>query len=108
VEVNIVEKTHLCFSIISISLLLLISEGAFAVDVEAGRVISTRCAICHGQDGEGNGAPKSKISGMDADTFIKLVNDYKSGACKNVMMERFTKNLSDEDIENLAAYYGAK
>ena len=101
-------KTRLCFSVISMSLFLPISIGAYAADIEAGRVKSTQCAICHGNDGEGNGAPKSKISGMDMNKFIKLVNDYKNGVCKNVMMERFTKKLSDEDIENLAAYYATK
>ncbi|WP_455208670.1 c-type cytochrome [Kaarinaea lacus] len=103
-------KRRLCFSVISMSLCLFISSGGYAADADAdaGRVISTRCAICHGMDGEGNGAPKSKISGMDVDKFIKRVNEYKSGACKNVMMERFTKNLTDEDIENLAAYYSTK
>lgn len=99
---------HLCFSIISISLLLLISRGAYAVDVEAGRVVATRCAVCHGVDGEGHGVPKSKISGMSTEEFIKLINYYKNGVRRNYMMERYTQNLSDEDIKNLAAFYAAK
>jgi cytochrome c553 len=101
-------QTSLYFILISMSLLLLISTGAYAADIEAGRVAATQCAICHGIDGEGNGAPKSKISGMDIDIFKKRLNDYKCGEVKNVMMERFTKHLSDEDIENLAAFYATK
>ena len=99
---------QLCFSVFSISLLLLISEGTYAVDVEAGRVVSTRCAVCHGSDGEGHGVAKSKISGMAVDEFIKLINMYKNGVRRNYMMERYTKNLSDEDIENLAAFYATR
>lgn len=45
---------------------------------------------------------------MEIEVFKKRVNDYKCGEIKNVMMERFTKHLSDEDIENLAAYYATK
>lgn len=94
------------------SLLLAISTGLFAGeysgDIEAGRVKSTKCAICHGIDGEGNGAPKSCIKGMDEEVFIKHVKDFRSGIRKNVMMQRFTKNLTDEDIENLAAYFGSR
>lgn len=101
-------KTSLYFILISMSLLQLISTGAYAADIEAGRVAATQCAICHGSDGEGNGAPKSKISGMDIDIFKKRLNDYKCGERKNVMMERFTKNLTDQDIENLAAFYATK
>ena len=99
---------HLCFSIISISLLLPISGEANAVDVEAGRVLATRCAVCHGVDGEGHGVPKSKISGMAIDKFIELVNFYKNGERRNYMMEKFTRKLSEADIENLAAFYAAK
>jgi cytochrome c553 len=99
---------HLCFSIISISLLLLISREANAVDVEAGRVLATRCALCHGEEGEGHGVPKSKISGMDVTEFIKLVNYYRNGERRNYMMERYTKELSEADINNLAAYYATK
>lgn len=99
---------QLCFSVFSISLLLLISEETYAIDVEAGRLVSTQCAVCHGIDGEGHGVPKSKISGMDVDDFIKLINFYKNGIRRNYMMEKFTKNLSDEEIENLATYYATK
>ena len=98
----------LCFSVFSMSLLLLISEGTYAIDVEAGRVVSTRCAVCHGIDGEGHGIQKSKISGMDVDEFIRLINLYKSSVRRNYMMESYTKDLSKEDIENLAAYYATK
>lgn len=101
-------RNYLCFSIISISLIQLNSSDAKAADVEAGRVISTRCAVCHGQDGEGNGVPKSKLAGMDVERFKKCVNEYKNGVRRNVMMERFTRDLNDQDIENLAAYYASK
>ena len=101
-------KKRLCSILISISLLLLISRGAYAADADEGRVTATQCAICHGIDGEGNGAPKSCIACIDVDTFIKYINEFKSGARKNVMMERFVKNLSDKEIENLAAYYASR
>jgi cytochrome c553 len=99
--------TSLYFILISMSLLL-ISTGAYAADLEEGRRAATQCAMCHGADGEGNGAPKSKISGMDVEVFKSRLNDYKCGDRKNVMMQRFTKHLTDEDIENLAAFYATK
>ena len=98
-------KTPMHFSLISMSLLLLTSSGAYAADVLAGKVTATQCAICHGVNGEGNGIPGSSIAGMNADKFKKHLRDFKSGIRRNVMMQRFVNRLSDEDCENLAAYY---
>lgn len=99
---------RLRFFVISQSVLFPLLNASYAADVDAGRMTATQCAICHGSDGEGNGAPKSRISGMDVEVFIKHIHDFQTGTRKNVMMERFVKNLSDEDIENLAAFYAAK
>jgi cytochrome c553 len=101
-------KTRIFLFFASMSFLLLISAFTYAADPDAGRVTATQCAICHGIDGEGNGAPKSCIACLSADEFKKHINDFKSGARKNVMMERFVKNLNDKDVENLAAYYATK
>jgi len=101
-------KTRLYVILILMSLLQLVSGGAYAVDVEAGRVTSTKCAVCHGIEGEGNGIPNSCIACIEADKFKKHIKDFKSGTRKNFMMEKFVKNLSDQDIENLAAYYASK
>lgn len=101
-------KTRAHFSLISMSLLLLTSSGALAADVSAGRVTATQCAICHGVNGEGNGIPGSSIVGMDADQFKKHLHDFRSGTRRNVMMERFAKRLSEQDIENLAAYFASR
>jgi len=99
------KKTHLHFSLFSIGLLLLTSSTAYAVDVEAGRVTATQCAICHGINGEGNGTPGSDILNLDSEEFKKNIRDFKSGIRRNYMMEKFVKKLSNQDIDNLAAYY---
>lgn len=101
-------KTRLSLSLIATILLLLISSAVCAADIKAGKREATQCLICHGDNGEGNGAPKSKIAGMDVDTFTKHLHDFKSGTRKNMMMERFAKRLTDRDIENLAAYFATK
>ena len=101
-------KTRAHFGLICMSLLLLASSRAYAADVSAGEVTATQCAICHGVNGEGNGIPGSSIAGMDADTFKKHLHDFKSGTRKNVMMERFAKRLSEQDIENLAAFFASR
>jgi cytochrome c553 len=70
-------------------------------------VFSSSCASCHGANGEGMGE-NPKISGMATDKFSKALQAYKSGAKKHIMMEMMAKNLSDQDIANLAAFYASK
>lgn len=101
-------KIRFHFYFISMSIFLLVSNGALAADLKAGRVAATQCAICHGTDGKGNGVPGSSIAGMNVEVFKKHLNDFKSGVRKNVIMQRFVSRLSDQDFENLAAYYATQ
>lgn len=88
--------------------LLALSTTAFAGgDAAAGEKAAGQCASCHGANGEGVGE-NPKIAGMDTGAFTKAMNDYKSGARKNMMMEMFAKKLSDKDIADLAAFYATK
>ncbi len=87
----------------------LISSGVAlaAGDAAAGGEKAAQCSSCHGANGEGSGA-NPKIAGMDQGAFVKAMNDYKSGARKNMMMEMFAKKLSDQDNADLAAFYASK
>lgn len=78
-----------------------------AGDAAAGKNKSSSCASCHGANGEGMGE-NPKISGIATDKFGKALQAYKSGAKKHMMMEMMVKNLSDQDIANLAAFYASK
>lgn len=101
------KKTRLYLALGAAVLLIPLSTGAHAADANAGKEKATQCASCHGVNGEGNGTPNTTIAGMDVGKFSKSIKDYKTGARKNAMMEMFAKQLSDQDVENLAAYYAA-
>ncbi|MGA7179151.1 MAG: c-type cytochrome [Thiobacillaceae bacterium] len=80
----------------------LITAGpVWAGDAAAGKAISDGCAGCHGDDGKGD----PPIAGMAEADFIKAMKDYQSGAKENKKMAKATKDLSDDDIANLAAYF---
>ena len=99
---------HLLFKPVLAGIFFLSAFAANAADIEAGRVVSTQCALCHGPEGEGNGLPKSCLSCLDIATFLKHIHAYQAGTRKNYMMERYAKKLSDKDVKNLVAYYAAK
>jgi cytochrome c553 len=70
------------------------------------QALSARCAGCHGADGLGVGAFPA-LAGKDADYLAKALQDYKSGARANPMMNTIAKSLSDQDIADLAAHYAS-
>lgn len=89
--------------------LVFASCGVFAADIEAGKAKSVVCQACHGPDGNGIGDPQyPNLAGQYADYIAKALHDYKSGKRKNAIMAGFATTLSDEDINNLAAYFASQ
>ncbi|WP_455199554.1 c-type cytochrome [Kaarinaea lacus] len=87
---------------------LLTSTGAIAADIKAGKVAATQCAMCHGVDGRGNGVPGSSIAGMSVEKFKQCLHDFKNGTRRNVIMKMFVNRLSEQDFDNLAAFYATQ
>ncbi len=77
-------------------------------DVDAGRTKFTLCAGCHGGDGRSGSLPQyPKIAGQNAKYLVNALKAYKSGRRTGTyaaLMAATANNLSDADIENLAAY----
>lgn len=78
-----------------------------AGDAGAGKEKAATCTSCHGVDGQGINS-KNKISGLNIGKFKTAMQEYKTGKRENAMMQMFAKKLSDQDIEDLAAYYSEK
>ncbi len=75
-------------------------------DAAAGKAKAAACAGCHGANGEGK-APNPALAGKSEDDIEHALKDYKSGKRPNAVMKSMSANLSDKDIENLAAYYSS-
>jgi cytochrome c553 len=74
----------------------------------AGRVKFVQCAACHGSDGRSTViAQYPKIGGQSGPYVINALKAYRDGRRQGTyaaIMAAVAKPLSDEDIENLAAY----
>ena len=70
-----------------------------------GATLAQRCAICHGPTGI-SGADSPNLAGQYASMIYKQLLDFRSGARTNVVMSPFGANLSDQDVADLAAYFG--
>jgi len=68
------------------------------------------CADCHGRWGEGIGFEAPAIAGQKAEHFIETMTAFKEGDRANDMYGRMrfiSQKLTDEEIEELAGYYGS-
>ncbi|KAA9132111.1 cytochrome c [Marinihelvus fidelis] len=89
---------------------LAIALPQFAVaagDAAAGKEKSVPCQACHGEDGLGIDPTYPKLAGQHADYLAKSLADYRDGRRVNPLMSGFATNLTDEDIEDLAAWYAS-
>jgi cytochrome c553 len=80
------------------------SAGAAAADVEAGRRKAEACAGCHGLEGHGTMPGTPSLAGQPAYfTHWQLIK-YRDGRRQDPQMSPFAKNLTDEDMGDLAAF----
>jgi cytochrome c553 len=80
---------------------------AAAGDVKAGRAKALMCQACHGIDGLSKVPDAPNIAGQIEPYLVAQLQAFKTGVRKNDAMSVVTPNLSDADIEDLAAYFAA-
>src|SRR3954452_13410839 len=78
-----------------------------AGDAAAGKAKAAMCVGCHGEKGEGV-APNPALAGKSEAEQVKALKDYKSGTRANPVMSGMAATLSDQDMENVAAYFAAQ
>lgn len=85
--------------------LLATSAPAMAGNAAAGKEKAKACASCHGADGNSAVGDFPKLAGQHTDYLIKSMQGYKNGTRKNAVMAPMAANLSQRDMEDLAAYF---
>lgn len=76
---------------------------------EAGAAKAAVCGACHGAGGNGAVNPEwPKLAGQGSAYLAKHLKAFKTGARKNPVMQGQAANLSDTDINDLAAYFAAQ
>jgi len=81
-----------------------------AGDIDIGRAGATVCAGCHGMDGISIVPGFPNLRGQDQtylEAQLKNFRDESRTGGQSVIMYGMAAGLSDEDIENLAAYFSS-
>jgi Cytochrome c553 len=84
------------------------APAAAGGNAEAGKTKSATCAGCHGPDGNSPTAMFPKLAGQHEDYLYHSMKDYKSGKRKNPIMSGQVANLSDQDMQDLAAFFAKR
>jgi cytochrome c553 len=87
-----------CFWAVSVS----------ASDIAAGEQKAATCLGCHGPKGKSNSAQWPNLAAQQSAYIVNQLNAFKTGTRTNPMMQPMAANLSDDDINNLAAYYSSQ
>lgn len=77
-------------------------------DPAAGAQKSQTCASCHGENGRSENTTYPMLAGQYESYLYQALKQYKSGERQNAVMSGMVSNLSDQDMQDLAAYYATR
>ncbi len=77
-------------------------------DAQAGQAKAAACAACHGPAGNSQIAQNPKLAGQSPVYIVKQLQQFKSGERNNPIMTPQAKPLSDQDMLDIGAYFGAQ
>lgn len=97
------------FFAVAVSGLMMISASAAmaAGDAAAGKAKAATCAGCHGAAGVSATPLWPNLAGQKDAYLVKQMKAFRDGTRSDPMMSPMAKPLTDEDIQNLAAYYSS-
>ena len=88
--------------------LLFASSSVMAGDVEAGKAKAALCAACHGATGVSMNPLWPNLAGQKEQYLAKQIKAFRDGTRTDMMMAPMVAGLTDDDIDNLAAFFAAQ
>ena len=81
---------------------------AIAADIGAGKAkAGAACAVCHGAQGLSTLPDAPNLAGQPEIYLAAQLKNYRSGKRTHEVMSVMAKPLSDQDIDNLSAWYAS-
>jgi cytochrome c553 len=71
-------------------------------------LMAERCAGCHGPDGNSAAPTFPKLAGQSAEYLLHEFKEYQEHHRESEMMEPLVKDLTQEDMNNLAVFLAAQ
>ena len=81
---------------------------AAAMSPRVTEIIASRCALCHGMEGQSASAVYPRLAAQHPDYLVKQLKDFRDGRRISETMTDMAKDLLDDDIAGMAAYFSGK
>ncbi len=89
---------------------LLSAQTSFAADVAAGKAKAAICASCHGTNGMAVMPTYPNLAGQNEPYLVSALKAYRDkqrNGGMSAIMQMQAAALTDDDINNLAAYFSS-
>lgn len=73
----------------------------------AGKAKAAACFACHGADGNAVDPQYPRLAGQYNEYLQQALHEYKTGERNNPIMKGMVATLSDQDIQDIAAYFSS-
>jgi cytochrome c553 len=92
----------------AVALIASVSAGATADEKRAEEIVTGKCFICHGADGESSSPVFPRLAGQNAAYVARQLADYKSGKRRSTSMQPMVEDLVAADFAALGAWYASR
>ena len=83
------------------------ADGLVDGDAEAGKTKSVTCSACHGAEGISVNPTWPNLAGQGSPYIVQQLRNFKEGRRTDPLMNAQAAMLSDQDMNDLAAYFSS-
>jgi len=92
-------------AVVGLTGLLFTGTALAAGDAAAGKTKSAVCAGCHGIEGYSSNDLWPNLAGQKQGYLVAQIKAFRDGDRVSPMMAPMVSKLTDQDVDDLAAYY---
>lgn len=94
--------------LIPMTILLAAGTANAAEPVPHAARLAATCAACHGTNGATVGTTLPRLAGQGKDVLLAKLRAFKDGSIQGTIMTQIAKGYTDEQLEQLAAWFAAQ
>jgi cytochrome c553 len=102
------EEPTVKFLLIAVMFTAAGSALAAAPPIPPGARLAATCVACHGNNGDTKGSTLPPLAGQPQQALSASLHAFKTGKRESTIMSQIAKGYTDEQIEQLAAWFAAQ